>query len=894
MSSPREPLQGLPFEAYLTPAARDAIASVIREAGGNEVFFLGKAEGGRVFAVEDFCRGNAHMVPVLKRAARGFDVAIHNHPSGDLTPSDADLQIAADLGDMGLGFFIVDNQARRVNPVVKVIPREEPPPPVDAGAVERALAAGGPIASLLGAAFEARPEQGRMAREVAHAFSRAGIAAIEAGTGTGKSLAYLVPALLRAVRARERIVVSTATIALQEQLVRKDIPLLLEAWPAIAASHEGVSLEPPKAVLMKGRSNYVCLRKVDDMAGGVDEVCENDAEKDEVAGLVRWARKSRFGSREELPVIPSRDAWEKVAVEADTCTRTACKSYQECHYFKARREAAAADIVVANHHLLLSDLAVRRSVGWKAGAVLPPYRHVIIDEAHHLEDVASEHLGDQATTHGIRRTLGRLLSARRHEKGLLPALRSRLLAIDGSIPLDAARLVEERAIPERHNIDPALEMVADSAGAFLQAVGAGADREGGGRAPGEGDGTTSLRVKPEHRARPEWTRFEGEARELASRLGILSSTIERGLKPVEDLERQDLHGILLEVKAVAGRLALAAASVLAFVDPSEDDGQVRWIERRRPRGRDPYGALSLRRAPLEVAATLAHEFYPHVAGGVMTSATLAVAKSFDYFSARTGLDRAEPLPDAPSQAPRLSTLRLPSPFDYARQSVLGLPRDLPDPTDRGFDDAAAQALLAAADASGGRAFFLFTSYRALERAHRALERPLRERGLTVLRQGEAARPRLVERFMQEAPAVLFGTDSFWEGVDAGGGALRLVVIQRLPFRVPSEPLQEARAEAITRRGGDPFQEMTLPQAILKLKQGFGRLIRSRSDRGAIMILDRRVLVKGYGRLFLESLPPARRVTGTLAEVLTAVREVCREERRALPSEAALQLRERPS
>ncbi len=876
-------MRGLPSGPYLTDGARERARAAIRAADGCEVFFLGRAEDGLVHEVEDFCRGNDHMVPVLRRVARGYDVAIHNHPGGDLTPSDPDLHVAAELGDLGLAFYIVDNDVERVNPVVRLIARPPPPPPIDRGALASVFGPDGPIARRLGDGFEARPEQVRMAEAVASAFEDAEVHAIEAGTGTGKSLAYLVPALIRAVLSRQRVVVSTATINLQEQLVRKDIPLVLQAWPEIAAK-AGLPPAPPRAMLLKGRANYLCLRKVEDFERAPDQLFDDEGERAEILGLCSFARRTLEGSREELPTVPPRGTFEKVACEADACNRTACAHYERCFYFKARRLAHEADLLVVNHHLLFSDIAARRTLGWTASAVLPPYRHLVLDEAHHLEDVASEHLGERVTGFGLRLLLGRLrASARsgRGERGLLPALRARLepaAVLGGEAVALALRAIEEQALPARAAADLPLDAFVEAAARLVE-TGA---REGEEPAPAGGDerdpgpAPTALRLRAEVAGRPEWREFARAGVELARALDHVHAALGPVLEALGDVPdglRDDVGSLAIDLRALAGRVEAAAGTVSSFCEAppagvADAAGLVRWVERRReaPGGSSPQ--VTLQAAPLEVARSLARDVYPSLGGIVLTSATLAVSRTFDYLAVRTGLDRLDP-PE------RFRTLALASPFDYASQVVLAVPQDLPEPGAPGHERALETALLEAARASGGRAFFLFTSYALLGRMHGRLERPLRALGLTPLRQGETTRRRLVERFRAEAPAVLFATDSFWEGVDVRGGALRLVAIVKLPFRVPTEPLQQARAEAVEASGRSPFRALTVPQAVLKLKQGFGRLVRSKQDRGAILLLDPRVVARSYGRAFLESLPPARRAIGRLREVLREVEKACR-------------------
>ena len=834
-----------PVEQRFTRSAVEALRAAIADAGGNEVFLLGSLDdAARVASVRVLARGNRHAVPALLQVPRPGEVVIHNHPSGALTPSDADLAVASALGNNAVGAYIVDNAVRNLYVVVEPHVANAP---AHLGAEHAAawLAPGGPIAARLDE-YEHRPQQMQMLDAVVGAFNDDTTLTVEAGTGTGKSLAYLLPAISWSLLNRERVVVSTHTINLQEQLIKKDLPFLTQ--------HDGLTCT---TALVKGRGNYLCQRKAAQVEAQGASLVEDDLQR-ELETLLAWAKHSPDGSLSDLPVRPRPEVWEQVVSENDNCLRARCPHYSTCFFYTARRTAAQADIIVVNHHLLMADLALRDELGsYTQNAVLPPARRVIIDEAHHLEDVATNYFGARLSYAAIERSFARLRSLKHESKGLLPTL---LLALDSIEAADdrpaaegAARWIEESLLPRRASL------LVDAEQCFTELL-TGLEDTLGREIVGGAD--QKVRIVPEFRATPYWDTLEHWLTRLGVALGAFARDFDGVCDRIDELSEESAKQVLslnTELRAQQGRIEAFGAALLAFVDDNENVCQ--WIEaRQRPR---TGKSIAFHSAPIAVGPLLRKALFEQFPTVVLTSATLAVDQRFDYLHDRLGLREL-------SDHERRRTLRVESPFDFARQALLAVPRDLPNPNESGYEAATHEAIFETLQATGGGTFVLFTAYGALNRAVGALGAELRARGLTVLQQGEINRHLLLSRFVQEPRAVLFATDSFWEGVDVRGAALRCVIITRLPFRVPTEPIEQARVEAITQRGGNAFNEHTVPQAVIKLKQGFGRLIRSRTDRGAVVLLDSRVARKAYGRVFLDSLPPAQRLVADRRTVYAAL------------------------
>jgi len=647
-------------------------------------------------------------------------------------------------------------------------------------------------------AFEHRPGQYEMARSIEQSFADSRHLIVEAGTGTGKTLAYLLPALRRARERKQRIIISTGTKNLQEQLYFKDIPFLESL------------LGPLRVCYMKGRANYACKQKLyalrdNPLLHGLDEISQFHS-------ILQWEKTTETGDRAEIDALPENSAlWHKLDARSEVCLGQSCPNWEGCYITSMRRKALESDIVIVNHHLFFADLAIKQQAGGAPDAgILPEAAAVIFDEAHELEDVASQYFG-------IALSNARFDELARDTDSLLRAKQS------SSAAIESATL----SIRERSRL-------------FFSSLPAGPSHLG----------------RLEFTDRADFLEARGDAYlGAANALQRLESELER----------------LREVDEATG-LRKRAADIrnhLKFLLESTDPNTVFWIERRATSGvrnaaksaRDS-GAPSqpqafsthLQATPIDVSTLLAETLFAHYPSVILTSATLTVADaeakpSFEHLKKRLGI----PFP---------KELVVPSHFDYAKQALLYLPGNMPAPRHPDFLPQAVEKVRRVLEITRGRAFCLFTSYAQMREMH---DRLLAQLPYPLLLQGSAPRHVLLQQFRETPNAVLFGTSSFWQGVDVQGEQLSCVIIDKLPFAVPSDPIMKARTDAISAAGGNPFNDLQVPQAVIALKQGFGRLIRSLTDRGVLMLLDPRIRTTRYGTTFLESLPPYRR-TDDITEV----------------------------
>ena len=816
----------------LSSASQATIRAEIEKAGGREVCFLAEVDDVRVIQEpRAVARGNFGAVLVAARDAAMGGVMLHNHPSGALEPSDADMRIAGQLYDQGVGTVIVDNAAKHLYVVV------EPPEPKERVALNPdelsdILAPGGSLSEFY-EAFEDRPGQREMLEVVTHQFNQGGVAIIEAGTGTGKSLAYLLPAAYWSRNNKERTVISTNTINLQEQLTTKDLPLVR----ALGGDVEWA--------LVKGRGNYVSIRRAL-LASDAQRSLFDDDRSDEMTALLSWLKTTTDGSLSDLPFTPEPETWEEVRSDPDICLRSRCPHFQECHYQRSRRQAASADLLIVNHHMLFTDLAVRRAtLNWTASAVLPSYNRIVLDEAHNIEDAATSHLGVEVTRRELYRVLSRLEKSGR---GVLSAVYDQITT--GS--------EQERELQERieTRVRPALAQARLEVEGFIDTV-------------EELLPSDKSTVRIGSSGVGELAERDEVGEQLSASLNALA-TLERELSELgarielDENISDGLEGRLLDLRAITRRLAAARHGLGLVFTPGEKAGRyVRWLELR---GRGRRSNLVMAAAPIDLGDLLVESLFSRVETTILTSATLATRKNFSFLRKRIGLHKEQL--DRYNLDCDVNDHIILSPFNFQDQTILAVPTDLPAAEEGSgeFYKAIAEVTEQVATLSDGGLFVLFTSYAALIQAGELLRLIGADSRWPLFIQGEDDRHRLLQRFVEHGRGILLGTASFWEGVDVPGDPLRGLIIQKLPFKVPTEPVTAARMEAIQRAGQDGFQEYMLPHAALRLKQGFGRLIRSKSDRGAVVLLDDRLVTKQYGHYLRNSLPGPTLVKGAWSDV----------------------------
>ena len=813
---------------FISAKAMEHMRLEISESGGNEVFFRGIPDGeGIVSEVEVIARGNSSSVAALLNMMRKNEVIIHNHPSGVLIPSDEDVSISSMYGEVGGASYIVNNA---VDDIYVIVPLKEFIK-ID---IDEYFGENGVIHKNFGK-FEVRREQYEMAKSIENSMNENKKLIVEAGTGTGKTIAYLLPTLLYAIENNLKMIVSTNTINLQEQLVNKDIPLLKK-----------IINEDFNYQIVKGRGNYLCKRKLYniDVTEKETDTEEERTEKNIIRNLIDWDKNvTRTGDRNELKYEISNSIWEKVNSEVDMCKGVKCPHYSKCHFFKARKNVADATLLIVNHHMFFADLAIRNQTGFYTNySILPNYDIVVFDEAHNIEDTARNYFTFETSKISFGRLMGNIYNRRvvnSSNGGAIVRLMTYLNESLSSEEYEKVDELKEDAIAELNIFyDKGIDIFDKLIYLFS-----------------ENNNNREIKIKIDKQKMQSNKAFR-EVMEINSQFkesyGNLVIRINKFLNTVSNYNLEDKEGFLFEFSRYYERLKQYYKK-FEFILEGKEEGYVYWanVTTIRPN-------VKLYATPFDISDELNDNLFTKMDRMVFTSATLAVDNKFDYYKKSIGLMK--------ENRRKIDERIVKSPFDYEKQMKVYIPEDALDPTNIEFLRDLEEFIEGVIKNTKGHCFLLFTSYSALNFLYNQLKSRFSEKEYTLIKQNDFPRHEMIEIFKNSKNPILFGTDSFWEGVDVQGEQLQSVIITKLPFKVPNDPVTEAIIENIRKNGQNPFNDYQVPQAVIKFKQGVGRLIRSKTDSGNIIILDNRIIKKMYGKKFLSALP-RNKVVESKSEIL---------------------------
>ncbi|MGL4946301.1 MAG: ATP-dependent DNA helicase [Cetobacterium sp.] len=799
------------IEEKISLEARDKIKLEIKNTNKDEIYFKGISdENGVVINVEVLVKKNKNTVAAILKPMKKGEVIIQHHSGLHLYPSDEEVEIAlAYSNKLDGASYIVNDEVTEIYVIVELLQKINEKINIKPYFEKKGLLAGAFDE------FEYRKEQLEMAEIIEKGLNTETKVIVEAGTGTGKTLAYLIPAIEWSIKNKKRVVISTNTINLQEQLLNKDIPIAKK-----------VIQDDFNYMLVKGRGNYLCNRKLNNIATGdiVDFEDYSQTQKSQFKEVLKWGGKTEGGDKAELTFEVDYIIWENFQSESDMCVGNKCQFKEECYFLKARDEKKKADILITNHHMYFSDLAIRKEIGFNTEySILPEYELVVFDEAHNVEKVARDYFSYEVSKYGFTKIMNQIYTMEKSKKrgtGSLDILIQYLEKCDYDGKKGTISNLQND-IKLRHR-----NLFVSGRGYFNFLIEI--------FSKGQMSSITYRLKKKEFEKAVFYDQLDNFKDEFVADLSTYLKKIKMILGRIKDLD--DKEGHISDFSRYIDRLD-GFFENFKFINLLDDEKFIYWIDVNGKKSNSKLVAT-----PLKIDKELDKNLYSNLKQMVFTSATIALGNDFSYFKESIGLKE--------------KTLEkvIHSPFDYNNQMKVYLPKDLLNPSDPKFNDSIKEFLKNLILKTSGKCFILFTSYGTLNYIYYLIKDDLENAGLNLLIQGQAPRSQLVDIYKSIKNPVLFGTDSFWEGVDIKGDQLSSVIIVKLPFKVPSDPITEAIIENIAQQNKNAFVEYQIPESVIKFKQGIGRLIRSKSDKGIVTILDNRVITKSYGKYFKEAIP----------------------------------------